>query len=413
MSCEKELVDVCSKRVLHEGAVTEPAVVPQDFSFCLPFGAQLSQKDGVVSYTEGITPPDGVYSTFTLKDGCIISVGNITVPSYTASPCAPIPNPCDCESGSGNISISTKAGNLSYLDTSGNLYTGITVEGNGVSVTGKGTANDPLVITASSSSAGNITIHAGNDAITVSGSGSTNDPVVVSHKVIGATQRIDGMSFDRFGHLVDYEVPSTSKGIRAIIGGDGIRASTDSNGAATIELAPAMNALEPVQLGGYSVAFDSHNIPVTVTREISLAAGTYTFGEYEVTLNAFGSVETIEKKTTTRSSTRTIEATAAAQETYPSVATALCKKIISSTDSYSITFISAVDAFLKIEIDSSTPINNVQVIVDSEDEIHGILCGDYRFVGLSSALYAIGQHTLFFNGTLAANTFITITLVIK
>lgn len=410
MSCEKDLVDVCGEQILHEGVEVTPIEEPKDFSACLGFGAKLEQKDGVVSYTPGNPPVDGVYDAFTIKDGCVTAVHEISIPSYTVTPCAPIPNPCDCDGSGGSVTISTKAGNLSYLDASGNLFTGIVVEGNGVTVTGKGTANNPLVITASSSSAGSLSIRAGNDGVTVSGSGSTSDPVVVGHKLASSAQRINGMSFDRFGHMIDYEAPSTSAGVKAVIGGDGITATTASNGAVTVELAASMNALSPAQLGGFTLGFDNHNIPIMLTREITFPEGTYLLGNYNVTVNQYGSLTAIEKVETPTTRNLLMRAVV-----YPTVSSAICRKLPNDTRDYTLTIVTEKDASFKIEVESPINLGSlvVRAFVDGEDDVVMNRYGEYRVVGLTSAVYAASTHSITINGDFSADTLITVTLIDK
>lgn len=294
--------ELCIPRALKTCDETEVQSATDDsfecpsFSVCLPFGGSLSFDGGCINYEAGTPPADGTYGKVIVEGGCIVGVEQDVVPQYAATPCAPVPNPCDCGDGSG-ATISTQAGNLITQDATGALLAKLYVQGNnGISVSGYGTAERPLIISGSGSGSGAGAL-VGDSIIKIRSL--ANNTTAISHAE-SPTQGItvNGMTFDSYGHLESYTAPSgLGNGLTAVVGGDGIKAETNPNSQiATISLEelkpdPSGTSL----LGGYNVTVDNHGRVTDISRAITIPARTYTLGEYDVTTNAYGSITNIVK----------------------------------------------------------------------------------------------------------------------
>lgn len=277
------------------------------WSICLPFGGRVWSDGNGVHVKGGTPPPDGVYGKVVIADGCIIGVEPEEAPLYTGSPCAPLPGDCGgggspgVGAGGGGSSggccpPSSIAGNLYQLDASGKPYVKVTIKGgSGTSITGSGTVSDPFIITSSGSSGGGIYLTSANDAIVVTGSGARNDPYTLKHKT-GVQGTVNGMVFDRYGHLIDKGSGSANKGITGIVGGNGISATTDTaSGVTTIGLSkPAQAVAGDYSLGGFKVTVDPYGRLMAVEQEIDLGGWqTVRWGTHDVTINSQGSITSI------------------------------------------------------------------------------------------------------------------------
>lgn len=257
---------LCEAKVLQSSCRS----VGADFSICLPFGGRLYSEQGYIMYEPGVPPPDGEYTSFTLKNGCMTEVGYADISTYTSTPCAPAPVACDV-SGSATAPLSPQADNLTQLDSAGRLLTQlIYASGSGISITGSGTATDPLAISCTVSGGdGALYVRAGNTGVYVSGSGSAADPYEFGHaEVLGRTVTANGFMFDKFGHLVSYSAPGSYTHLTAIQGVNGVKSSTDVNtGIATVELEKPLNpSIGTYEFGGYSVELDEYNRIYKITK---------------------------------------------------------------------------------------------------------------------------------------------------
>lgn len=274
--------------------IANASAVCPDWSVCMPWGGRLYQVEGCVRYEPGTPPPDGVYGLFTLKDGCFIAAEEHPSDVYHPDPCAPVPCPCDSEGGESNVcNPSTAAGNLYTCDAAGKpLVKAYVNGGNNITVTGTGTSTNPFTISMQSLDTGVANIVSGSNAIIVSNDGGT---VTIEHKTGYNDQTIMGMTFDEFGHLTDYNEQAAS-GITGIVPGDGISVDVDqSSGIATISLqSPALVHNGTYVVGGYQVTLDNKNRITDLTRQIEDTEGTFTWGQYNVTLNDYGSIESYE-----------------------------------------------------------------------------------------------------------------------
>lgn len=385
MSCEKRITAVCEEERKAATATGESQI----FEVCLPFGGRIYSQGGYVNYEEGTPPPDGVYGKVIIANGCIVGLEKDDIPLYTSSPCAPVPVPCDCDGGgSGSMpEPSILTGNLFRYDAAGRpLVRLMVIAGDNISITGMGTQDDPLIIGCTIESEGKIIIKSGNDAISVLGEGTVDDPTLITHKAntIGV-QSISGMSFDEYGHLVDYTKPAAAVGINGIIPGDGIHVDTDvSSGVATVSLATPLHISQgEYQFGGYIVEVDRNNIIYRVQRDITLTEGIYRFGMIDVTVNSTGSIT---------------ELTPLSPLTSSSNAT----KKFASGSTVSMTFTTdKVSSFYITYTGTGLPTSGVSCLVDGVNISGGILSAT-RCEWLADSLYAAGEHTVTLNNMTAA-----------
>ena len=350
-----------------------PRSIGTDFDVCLPFGGRLYSVDGLISHAPGNAPADGVYTSITIRGGCIVGVGQADISTYTSTPCAPYPSACNSSSGSGSISISSAADNLSRLDNAGRLLTVLNlVAGDGISIDGLGTVTSPLIISAdggSSAAYENVFIQAGNAGLSVAGSGSRTDPFIISHtENLNTVVHASGFTFDRFGHLISYEEPSTYSTLTGITTGAGLTSTTDPNtGIASIDLAQPLHKSEGVyNLGGYIVSVDEYN--------------------------------------------RIYDITAIDQQNVVSTAAV---HVAQNGGTFSFSFITGIESHFKISIEyassGSTSGTTTTLAIDNNDiSLYTVSSG---LVAVPSRKFAAGSHTV--SGTVPSNTtaFITIMLV--
>lgn len=259
-------VNCCGKQTIQQGS----SFIGKDFDFCLPFGARLFSKEGVVQYEEPTAPiPDGEYSTFTVRNGCIVSAGQMALPVYTSTPCAPVPVPCDCDGQGTAVIISPDASNLSRIDASGRLITNLSIRaGSGISVTGLGTVASPYIISLTGSGAADLitssdtALVAGNDGIVVTGSGTGDEPFTVSHKVVfDSATTVNGIMFDRYGHCISSAHESTTGLVNGVLGSETVTVETDVNtGIAKVSLPEPLHPVnDTIVVGDYAFEIDKYN----------------------------------------------------------------------------------------------------------------------------------------------------------
>lgn len=364
-----------------------------EFSVCLPFGGRLYSNGGCVNYEPGTPPEDGIYSKVVIANGCIVGLEKGDIPIYTTPPCAPVPAPCDCDGGSESLpDPSTTAGNLFRYDAAGRpLVLLSTRAGDGISITGRGTNDDPLVITANAQEGAGIQIR-GTDLINIEGDGSVESPYRISHKANGTPQVIAGMSFDAAGHMIDYAPSPESATVNRVEGGSGIDASTDiSTGTVTVSLArPLSPAKGDYTLGGYSMGVDDNNLIYDVRRNITIDAGIYRLGQWDVTLNDTGSITEI------------------APVDLNAVYTSASHRFTVPNESHSISFTTAVAASFHIvytgtqlPADFTVYVDGTLILGDFVPSRIPINSGETSFVNqrfryevLTPAIYAIGPHSI-------------------
>lgn len=294
--CETRLVTACGETELQTAEVQGGCPT---WTFCLPFGGQLSSEGGCVNYTPPGNPPtDGVYGKIVVVDGCITSVEPSDIPLYTSGPCAPVPSPCDCDGGSGLPDPSTATGNLFGYDASGRPLVKVYMEGgDGIAIDGNGTSSDPFIVEADIDIPDTQYFRSGNAAITLSGTGTASDPYTYTH-MAGLTGK-QGLYTFEYGHAVAYEPASTVGTINGILEGDGIKVSVEtSTGIATISLADPTNLVTGTfSFGGYDVEFYRNRL-VRVERVITNVAGDYVLqaddgGTYTLSYDDYGSLKDV------------------------------------------------------------------------------------------------------------------------
>lgn len=353
-----------------------------EFSVCLPFGGRLYSEGGCVNYEEGTPPPDGVYSKVVVSNGCIVGLELADLPLYTSSPCAPVPVPCDCEGGGGSSlpDPSVTTGNLFQYDASGRPLVLLSARaGDGVSITGRGTSADPLIISSNPGESAGIQIR-GTNLITVEGDGSADAPYRISHKTNGTAQSVMGMTFDDAGHLTGYTPSQESGVIRGIIDGRGITVDTDTaKGIATVNLAePLVKAQGDYTIGGYRLKVDANNIIYEIKQVIDFPAGVYRMGLIDVTVNEYGSITSV----------------SILDESV--VSTSACRQFTGTATAREITFTTdKVSSFHIVYTGTALP-TGMTAYVDGT-AVAGLmipLSASSRFEAMTPALYSAGQHTV-------------------
>lgn len=286
----------------------EPTPQPcADWSICLPFGGRLVSQGGCV-YAEGGNPPaDGVYGKVIIANGCIAGVEPVEACVDNVALCAGNPETCAGEA-TGSTPVKARAASFSATPSAatGNQYsldiTGLPLVrctvygGEGISVTGDGTTSNPYVVSAAAIDVQTVYVASENDAISVTGDGSYANPITLAHKA-GLQGRCNGMTFDRYGHLVDMGEGSANSGVNAVVGGVGISVQTDSRaGMATVSLGkPTRNRNGTYHIGGWELELDEYNRIFDISREIEIESATYPLGLYDVSLSPTGSVSGISR----------------------------------------------------------------------------------------------------------------------
>lgn len=279
----------------------EPTPQPcADWSICLPFGGQLLSRNGCV-YAEGGNPPaDGVYGKIIIANGCIAGVEPVETCIENIPLCADNPATCAGEAAAAVAAVaccepSVSSGNLYSLDITGKPLVRCAVRaGTGITVTGNGTTSSPYIISAAAISVQTIYLTSENDAIAVRGSGSYANPFALAHKT-GKDGKYNGMTFDKYGHLIDTGEGSANTGIAAVVGGAGIDAQTDNRaGMVTVSLQkPVRNKNGTYHIGGWALELDEYNRVFDINREITITSATYPLGLYDVGVTPTGSISSI------------------------------------------------------------------------------------------------------------------------
>lgn len=366
----------CEKEVLVNGTTVSDCNAP--FSICLPFGGNLSLDGTCLKYTPPTEiPEDGEYNGFVIKDGCIQGVVAPTSPLYTSNICATVPNPCDCEGGSSDITPSTLDGNMLTLDALNRPLVQLHYEaGDGISITGKGTTASPLVISYSPTT--ETSIISGTPAVlTVT---KEDDSTVISHVECKSTTRtINGMTFDSFGHLYSYTDPGTATTYLTsndLIGSGNITITKDqASGMLTFDLADTTIKAGSYVFGGYTVSLTEKGIIMELESSIAFPEGSYDLGDFRVTFNSHGS------------------ATAIAAIDYTGIARhSVTKKVNAGTTEVSFSFTLAEATGLRVSIKSKA-IPECTVTIDG-NIYTGDKIGDAMYEVVTNATFSASSHTV-------------------
>ena len=392
--------DTCVRRMVPDCGDSEqkgsaPGFCP-DWDACMPFGGRLYSRDGCVRYeASGTAPADGVYGRVVVQDGCIVGVSGQEAEIYQPQPC--VNTPCQCGGGEGSSSedISPEAGNLLSRDVSGallaKLYFGA---GEGGSLTGAGTASDPLVLNVDAQ-ASQIYVLAGNSGVVVSGAGTQSNPYRISHAEGPGTTTAGGFVFDRFGHLESYTPPSSAGTVNGVVGRRGVKSETDpATGIATVELEqPPVTARGDYRLGGFDVTVDEYNRVSAVDQAVEISPGARFMGAQLVTLTDSGTLQDIEDT----SATRTLVYHKASRR-------------FTGTNSVSMTFSTALVGSFRISM-HCTSLTSAAVAVDGTGITEDVFAMDKQVEALTGARYAIGQHTVAVTGTFEGPGYLDVEIV--
>ena len=367
---------ICGSKILLEKS-NGVSPCEESFSICMPFGAHLDREGGCLSFTPADNiPEDGEYSRVIIKNGCIMGVRGPEDPIYTSAPCTPIPQPCDCGGGSGGIEPSSLPGNLFSLDATGKgLALLNTRAGEGITVSGSGTETDPLVIAAKSDET--MKLVSGTPAVlTVD---SIEGGYSISHvETKSPVRTINGMTFDTFGHLSGYDEPASLGYLVAnqILAGTYTMVTIDNTGpTVTIDLKDTAVRAGEYLLGGMKLNLSNKGTISTIDQGIKLTEGVYTFGDYNVTVNQYGSITDI-----------------SVVEDVGAVTHSLTKKIPAGVESVSVNFVLSAPSGLRISI-KSTNVPDCTVMLDG-NYYTGDKIGNDMFEIVTNATFSAGQHTL-------------------
>lgn len=251
---------------------TEPEVPPRA---CDPF--EVCVGNVTLSYDGecmAVSPrayqiPDGSYSTITFTAGCITAVGQSPVPAYTPNECCAPARSVDEEQTTGSTPIDPRACNWLSGSAAG-LLVSPTIRGtSGITVTGCGTANDPLVLALSEAAGGGIIAQALDPPIRVLGSGeSLDDPLQIgmSNSGIEAGDYL-GLQINRFGLVTGY-IPPGGSIVKAIVGVDSISVVETSIGSGTyiVSLADSPGVAGTYRLGRFSVTVNNKGLITQISQ---------------------------------------------------------------------------------------------------------------------------------------------------
>lgn len=211
--------DCAKKRVLRKDC--PPADVEEELTPCPPVAFCAGNKhvsfDGRCLTVENraYQIPDGSYSLITFEDGCIVAVGNLPPPAYTANQCCP-PAGVDSAPPGADTVVSLDPKNLLRSTPSGLIVTPQII-GRGVDVTGSGTSSDPFVITASGDGSHKVFVVSGTpESVAVTGGGqSLQDPITIGLKDVIQSGVYGPFTVNSKGQVVNYS-PSSLEPIVAI-----------------------------------------------------------------------------------------------------------------------------------------------------------------------------------------------------
>lgn len=258
---------------------------------CLSFGRSLVWSGNCPEVRGQPTIEDGWYGQVQVVDGCIVDAREAALQIYTPAPCAPAASPCSEGSGGGSVALNPEACNLLTMTSgmlSARLYFG---DSSGVTVSGCGTQNDPLVLTASSSGGSTTYVKSGSPmAIGVEGDGSLADPFTISLTTVDFEAGWHGVyEIDTYGRITGYDA-SRGGVIEGVSDGDGIKLSVDA-GVLTADLLDLDKKVSgQYTTGGYTYTIDQKGRVTAVRRDIEIDEDTYQLGAYKVTVNAYGSI---------------------------------------------------------------------------------------------------------------------------
>lgn len=281
----------------------QAAVVCQPFEFCLPFGVRVVFNGECIHVEGSPTIADGEYGIIVVENGCITNARPNPAFDYTPPPCTPAVSPCDDPSSGTAIAVQPGICNMVSVDTAGRIGAYINaVAGDGITLSGCGTAASPLTIAAVPTGASVTYIISGSTSILpVTGNGTLSNPYVIRH---GDTPMgpgtYGGIAVDQWGHVVGFTADASS--IQNIVAGPGI--SVNQQGpVASISLEQSPLGGGTFLLGGFSVTIDLYGRVTAITQAIAIDPGIYNFGNYNVGINELGSITSITESSSSSTAT--------------------------------------------------------------------------------------------------------------
>ena len=267
----------------------------EPFEQCV--GAYTWNWDGTrLRRYEGVKIPDGTYSQITFLDGCIVDAGTCPEPIYTPPYCSPNPTPCQDGGSStgGTPSISPSADNsLKYLGNGLFARTYIqSAPNSAIYVTGVGTVDSPYVLNVNLSGTEGLKTLVGRRGVQVEPNG--NMAYVGLEELYSVNRtNIDGndeLVVDRYGRII--EVNKRDGGL--VRAGAGLT-SHDDAGVLVIEHTQYPFDT-PLTVGAFDLTFNETGHLTNETRTINISSGTYNLGAYNVGINSFGSITSINQR---------------------------------------------------------------------------------------------------------------------
>ena len=266
------------------------------FSVCLPFGRALEWDGAGLRLKGRVTLPNGNYGTITVEDGCITDAQEQPVCEYTPQPCSPAAPGCSGSTSgtSSSLVLQPSTANLLNYDASGRLGAELNyVASDGISITGNGTASNPLVVSTIPTEESKTHLISGNAGVAVSGDGGSDTPYVVTHTdghLTGGTY--GSFTIDNYGHVTDY-TPQTEY-ISGVVAGHGVEVTTTGT---LVTISTKYHDVKGTYLlGGVSCTYDETGALTDIAESITLPVDKDTqklvlLGrDYSFTFNAYGSL---------------------------------------------------------------------------------------------------------------------------
>jgi hypothetical protein len=292
------MIDTCRKTIKHttcEHDVTnEQLNVYEPFAVCLPFGRTLVYDGTGLRLNGSPNVPDGKYGLITVQGGCIVDAEEQPVCEYTPQPCTPAASGCS-GTDSSSITLQPGADNLLNYDASGRLGAQIIAQGDGgITISGYGTVNSPLVVRYNAGAAAQTYVKQGNLAVGVTGSGTSTDPYYVTHRESSLSSgTYNGITVDDYGHITNIEEITTA--VTGLVATTGVELKQTGT-IYTIGLPTYSNLESQYEFGGYVVSMSINGVVTAVTRNITIPVDsttgyttidpTYNY----LSVNAYGSI---------------------------------------------------------------------------------------------------------------------------
>lgn len=264
-----------------------PALVPCSPAFDLCVGDRTLHWDGFCPTVERPRhTPDGTYTSVTVVDGCIVGYGYAEEATYTPPYCNPNPAHCQGQGTTTTYTVSPNSDN-SLVESSSGLFARTFVQGKGnIAVSGKGTGQNPYVISFSGSSEKTTVV--GEAGITYRESGGVT---YVGLSPVGITKGMyNGFSINEYGQIIGFS-DAVSRDSSSVKAGAGLTATDD--GSITTIAHEEHDIPVATVFGGFVVGLNKSGHIVGMERIATVPAGTYTVGAYKMSINEFGSITNV------------------------------------------------------------------------------------------------------------------------